>query len=96
MEVDSRSAPRKVGPVKVVTPKLSLSSALNQKLRLRQRWLKANHHLTFMRKCLMSDVVPKGLRMHKELQCMEASSNTDTLANIQDVLKNAEQTSTEL
>ena len=67
-----------------------LSNALNNKLRLRQKLLKVSHRLTFLDKYIKQDVVPNGLRIQHELYYMDASVNSSTRTNIENILKRSE------
>ena len=69
---------------------LTFESALNQKLRLRQKRLKADHHCMFLSRCLEAHVVPKGLHICPEVHYMDGAENHKLNVTLNEIFRDKE------
>ena len=68
------------------SPKEKLQTLLEHKAHLRQVLLRAEHHHVFLDKCKTGNIIPKGLRLNREIHFMRGNETCQTACKIEDLL----------
>ena len=68
---------------------MDIETALNHKIRLRQKMVRAEHHIKFLNKC--QEEKQTGLRILKDIKLMESPGSHHTQATIKNIFLTAEQ-----
>ena len=77
-------------PVEEGSPAGTLSQLLARKTALRRVLLRAEHHRVFLEKCHNEDIIPKGLRLNRDIHFMRGTKNCQTTSKIEDILAKSE------
>ena len=88
--MDTQNVNDDVIPARQGSPTEKLQTLLERKAHLRQVLLRAEHHRVFLDKCKTGNIIPKGLRLNREIHFMRGNETCQTARTIEDMLSRTE------